>query len=201
MTRRVSIQTPLGEALQFHWLTGREALSRLHDFDVELLGSSNSVDPKMLLGKTVTLAMQTESGGTRYLGGVVASFGLAGEDARHSFYRMKLRPWLWLATRRSDFRIFQGRTVPDIVADVLEAYGYPMEKRLARDYRVWEYCVQYGESDFSFVSRLCELEGIYYYFRHEAQRQVLVFADDVLGSHDPMPGGETVRFHPLDSNG
>lgn len=201
MTRRVSIQTPLGDALQFHRLTGREALSQLHDFDVELLGSNNNVDPKALLGKTATVAMQTESGGTRYLGGVVASFGLTGEDARHSFYRMKLRPWLWLATRRSDFRIFQGRTVPDIVADVLEAYGYPMEKRLAREYRVWEYCVQYDESDFSFVSRLCELEGIYYYFRHEAQRQVLVLADDVLSSHDPMPGGETVRFHPLEKAG
>ena len=201
MTRRVSIQTPLGEALQFHRLTGREALSQLHDFEVELLGSSNGIDPKALLGKTATVAMQTESGGTRYLGGVVASFGLAAEDARHSFYRMRLRPWLWLATRRSDFRIFQGRTVPDIVADVLEAYGYAMEKRLAREYRTWEYCVQYGESDFSFVSRLCELEGIYYYFRHEAQRQVLVFADDVLSSHDPMPGGETVRFHPLEKAG
>ncbi|WP_295977224.1 type VI secretion system Vgr family protein [uncultured Variovorax sp.] len=201
MTRRVSIQTPLGEALQFHRLTGREALSQLHDFDVELLGSSNGIDPKALLGKTATVAMQTESGGKRYLGGVVASFGLAAEDARHSFYRMSLRPWLWLATRRSDFRIFQGMTVPDIVADVLEAYGYAMEKRLAREYRVWEYCVQYGESDFSFVSRLCELEGIYYYFRHEAQRQVLVFADDIVTSHDPLPGDDMVRFHPFEKAG
>jgi len=160
MTRRVSIQTPMGKALQFHRLTGREALSQLHDFDVDLLGTSNSVDPKMLLGKTATVAVKTESGDTRPLGGVIASFGLTGEDARHSFYQMKLRPWLWLATRRSDFHVFRGRTVPDIVSDVLEGYGYPMERRLAREYRVWDYCVQYDESDFSFVSRLCELESI-----------------------------------------
>ena len=87
MTRRVSIQTPLGEALQFHRLTGREALSQLHDFEVELLGSSNGIDPKALLGKTATVAMQTESGGTRYLGGVVASFGLAAEDAYGKVFR------------------------------------------------------------------------------------------------------------------
>ncbi|WP_295986941.1 type VI secretion system Vgr family protein [uncultured Variovorax sp.] len=201
MTRRVSIQTPLGDALQFHRLTGREALSQLYDFDVELLGSSNGIDAKTLLGKTATVAMHTESGGTRYLGGVVASFGLAGEDARQSFYRMKLRPWLWLATLRSDFRIFQDRTVPDIVADVLEGYGYSMEKRLTREYRTWEYCVQYGESDFSFVSRLCELEGIYYFFRHEGQRHVLVFADDVAASHDALPGGDVLRFHPHEKAG
>ncbi|WP_432728053.1 type VI secretion system Vgr family protein [Variovorax sp. W6] len=201
MTRRVSIQTPLGEELQFRRLTGREALSQLHDFEVDLLGSSNSIDPKRLLGRPATVAMKTESGAPRYLGGVIASFGLSEEDARHSFYRMRLRPWLWLATMRSDFRIFQGKTVPDVVADVLQGYGHPVEKRLAREYRVRDYCVQYHESDFSFVSRLCELEGIYYYFRHEAQRHVLVFADDIASSHDPLPGGDTVRFHPLEQAG
>ncbi|HEX7866854.1 MAG TPA: type VI secretion system tip protein TssI/VgrG [Variovorax sp.] len=200
MTRRVTIQTPMGEALQFRQLVGREALNQLYAFEVDLLGSSNSVDPKMLLGKPATVAVKTE-GGTRYLGGVVASFGLTEEDARHSFYRMKLRPWLWLATRRSDFRIFQNRTVPDILVDVLDGYGYPIEKRLGRDYRVWDYCVQYHESDFSYISRLCELEGICYYFRHEAERHVLVFADDIATSHDPLPGGDTVRFHPLEKAG
>lgn len=105
MTRRVCIQTPLGEALQFHRLSGREALSQLHDFELELLGSSNGIDPKALLGKTATVAMQTESGGMRYLGGIVASFGLAGEDARHSFYRMKLRPYGRFRPQPLSFRV------------------------------------------------------------------------------------------------
>lgn len=201
MTRRVTIRTPMGEALQFHRLAGREALSQLYAFEIDLLGSSNGIDPRMLLGKPATVEVRTESGDTRHLGGVVASFGLTGEDARHSFYRMRLRPWLWLATRRSDFRIFQNKTVPEIVADVLGGYGYPVEKRLGRDYRVRDYCVQYHESDFSYVSRLCELEGICYYFRHEAQRHVLVFADDIASSHDPLPGGDIVRFHPLEKAG
>lgn len=201
MTRRVTIQTPLGEALQFHRLAGREALSRLYDFEVDLLGNSNGIDAKMLLGKPATVAVQTESGDMRYLGGITAFFGLTEVDARQSFYRMRLRPWLWLATLRSDFRIFQDKTVPHILAEVLGRYGYPVEQRLSREYRVRAYCVQYHESDFSYVSRLCELEGICYYFRHEAQRHVLVFADDIAASHDPLPGGETVRFHPSEKAG
>ncbi|MDP9603233.1 UNVERIFIED_ORG: type VI secretion system secreted protein VgrG [Variovorax paradoxus] len=201
MTRRVKIQTPAGDSLQFRQLVGREALSQLYAFDVELLGNSNNVDPKTLLGKASTVSVETE-GGVRYLGGIVTRFGLQQEDARHSFYRMRLRPWLWLATRRSDFRIFQGKSVPDIVMEVLGRYGHPIEKKLTRgDYRVWDYCVQYHESDFDFVSRLCELEGIYYHFRHEASQHVLVFADDIANSHGPLPGGEEVRYHPLEKSG
>ncbi|EJL79585.1 Rhs element Vgr protein [Variovorax sp. CF313] len=201
MSRRVSIQTPLGEALQFRQLVGREALSQLYAFDIELLGSSNGIDPKALLGKAATVAVETE-GGVRYLGGIATRFGLQQEDARHSFYRLQLRPWLWLATRRSDFRIFQGKSVPDIVMEVLGSYGYPIEKKLTRgDYRRWDYCVQYHESDFNFVSRLCELEGLYFHFRHEASQHVLVFADDIANSHSPLPGGEEVRYHPLEKSG
>jgi type VI secretion system secreted protein VgrG len=201
VNRRVTIQTPLGDALQLHRLLGREAISQPYAFEVDLLGKSNSIDPKALLGKAATIAMQTESGGLRYLAGIVTRFGLSQEDARQSFYKMRLRPWLWLATRRTDFRIFQDQTVPDILSTVLGHYGHPIEQRLSHSYRTWNYCVQYHESDFNFISRLCEHEGIYYYFRHEAGQHVLVFADDIASSHDPLPGGETVRYHPHEQSG
>jgi type VI secretion system secreted protein VgrG len=201
MKRRVTIQTPLGEALQFHRLAGREALSQAYAFDLDLLGSSNALDPKSILGKPATVVMETESGAPRYLAGLVTRFGLSHEDDRQAFYRMRLRPWLWLATRRSDFRIFQDQTVPEIVAAVLGRYGHPLEQKLSRSYRSWTYCVQYHESDFDFISRLCEHEGIYYHFRHEAEQHVLVFADDIASSHAPLPGGETVRYHPHEKAG
>ncbi|WP_295984046.1 type VI secretion system Vgr family protein [uncultured Variovorax sp.] len=199
--RRVTIATPIGEALQFHRLVGREALSSAYAFDVELLGRSNTIDPKALLGKTATVSMQTAHGVTRHLAGIVTRFGLAREDARQCFYALRLRPWFWLATKRHDYRIFQDRSVPEIVAEVLGRYGHPFEQKLTRGYRVWNYCVQYGESDFDFVSRLCEHEGIHYWFRHEAAQHVLVFADDIAGSHGPLPGGETVRYHPHEMSG
>lgn len=201
MNRRVTIQTPLGNALQLHRLLGRETISQPYVFEVDLLGKSNSIDPKALLGMVCTISIQTESGGLRYLAGIVTRFGLSQEDARQASYKMRLRPWLWLATRRADFRIFQDQAIPDILNAVLGRYGYPIEQRLNHSYRTWNYCVQYHESDFNFISRLCEHEGIYYYFRHEAERHVLVFADDIAGSHDPLPGGETVRYHPHEQSG
>ena len=124
MTRRVNIETPAGEALQFRQLVGREALSQLYAFDVELLGNSNAIDPKSLLGKACNVSVETE-GGVRYLGGIATRFGLQQEDARHSFYRLRLRPWLWLATRKSDFRIFQNLSVPDIIEQVLRSAEKP----------------------------------------------------------------------------
>uniref|UniRef100_C5CNC9 Type VI secretion system Vgr family protein n=1 Tax=Variovorax paradoxus (strain S110) TaxID=543728 RepID=C5CNC9_VARPS len=201
MRRRVTLHSPLGDALQFYRLAGREALSQAYAFDLDLLGSSNALDPKSILGKPAAVVMETESGAPRYLAGLVTRFGLSHEDDRQAFYRMRLRPWLWLATRRSDFRIFQDQTVPEIVSAVLGRYGYPLEQKLHRSYRPWTYCVQYREDDFSFVSRLCEHEGIYYHFRHEAEQHVLVFADDIAASHAPLPGGETVRYHPHEKAG
>ena len=201
MKRRVILHSPLGDALQFHRLVGREALHQLFEFDLDLLGRSSAIDPMTLLGEPATVVMETESGAPRYLAGLVTHFSLSQVDARQSFYRMTLRPWLWLATLRSDLRVFQDQTVPDILAEVLGSYGHSLEKRLSRDYRTWDYCVQYQESDFDFISRLCEREGIYYYFRHEAERHILVFADDIAASHDPLPGGDAVRFHPSERAG
>ncbi|MFS2164531.1 type VI secretion system Vgr family protein [Variovorax sp. Varisp62] len=200
MTRRVTIQTPLGDTLKLHRLVGHEALSQAYAFDVDVLGSTNALDPKALLGKAATVTVETETG-IRHLCGLVTRFGLAQEDARQSFYKMRLRPWLWLATRRSDFRIFQDRTVPEILGAVLGRYGHPFELKLIRSYRTWNYCVQYGEDDFAFVSRLCEHEGIYFFFRHEAEQHVLVLADDIACSHGPLPGGETVSYHPHEKSG
>ncbi|MFD1838159.1 type VI secretion system Vgr family protein, partial [Paracidovorax cattleyae] len=154
MTRRVTIKTALGEALQFRQLRGEEALSSLYSFEIDLLSEERDIDPKALLGKSATVEIETEGGGKRYLDGLVTRFGMQGQDHRLYSYHLRLQPWLWVATRRQDFRIFQFKTVPQIVQEVLGRYGYPLQLKLTRAYRAWDYCVQYGESDFDFVSRL-----------------------------------------------
>jgi type VI secretion system secreted protein VgrG len=194
-SRRVTIQTPLGDTLQFHRLVGTEALSSPYLFEVDLFAATNAIAPKALLGKHATVAIRTQSRDVRHLGGIVTEFGLSHEDNRHSFYKMSPRPWVWLATRRSDYRIFQDLTAPEVIAAVLAPYGYAMEQKLNREYRRWAYCCQYGETDFAFVSRLAEHEGIYYWIRHEAGQHVLVFGDDIAASNSPLPGGETIRYH------
>ncbi|WP_035225643.1 type VI secretion system Vgr family protein [Paracidovorax oryzae] len=196
MTRRVTIRTPLGEQLHFRQLRGSEELSQLFSFDIDLRSESRDIDPKALLGKTATVEIETQGGGRRYLDGLVTRFGMQGQDHRFCSYHLRLQPWLWVATRRQDFRIFQFKTVPQIVQDVLGRYGYPMQLKLTRAYRAWDYCVQYGESDFDFVSRLLEHEGAYYYFQHASGQHTLVIADDIVGCHEPLPGAATIPFYP-----
>ncbi|WP_375577352.1 type VI secretion system Vgr family protein [Paracidovorax oryzae] len=195
--RRVTIQTPLGEALQFRQLQGEEALSALYGFEIDLLSQDKGIDPKALLGLGATVSIETEGLGRRYLDGIVTRFGLRGQDTSAQIaYRITLQPWLWLATRRTDFRIFQEMDVPAIVSQVLSRYGRPFVLRLTRGYRSRPYTVQYHESDYQFVSRLCESEGIYWFVEHASGSHTVVFADDVVASHAPLPGGHVIPFYP-----
>ena len=104
-----------------------------------------------------------------------------------------LRPWLWLLTRRSDTRIFQAMTVKQVLEKVFDAYTHDVEFKLTGNYKPFEYCVQYRESDFNFVSRLMEQEGLYYYFRHEAKRHTLVVVDK-MSAHVPYAGYASIHF-------
>jgi type VI secretion system secreted protein VgrG len=136
-------------------MSGKEEIGTLFKFQVNLLSQTQGISAKTMLGTDMTIAIDltTEAygSGTRYLSGQVVGFRFGGRDGDNYAYEAILQPWLWLATRRTDFKIFQNMTVPAIVQQVLAPYGFTVENRLCRTYRVWEYCVQYGESDFDFV--------------------------------------------------
>ncbi|WP_141699357.1 type VI secretion system Vgr family protein, partial [Candidatus Thiosymbion oneisti] len=109
-----------------------------------------------------------------------------------------LVPWFWLLSRTTDCRIFQDRTVPDIVKEIFREHGYiDFQEFLVEPHHRWNYCVQYRETDFAFISRLLEQEGIHYFFRHEHDRHTLVLADD-NGAHHPVAGYEEIPYYPPD---
>ena len=200
MSRLVEATTPLGpEALQFLEAHGSEALSTLFDLRVSLLSKQVGIAAKALLGKDITLAIETENGGPpRYLNGICTRFAMNGRSGDYHLYEARLRPWLWLASRRSDSKIFQQQKVPDIVEAVLGKYGFPIKRKLSGSYRIWDYCVQYHETDLNFVSRIMEHEGIYYFFEHAAGKHTLVLADGIA-SHAALPGRSTVNYIGLDA--
>ncbi|MFM0250243.1 type VI secretion system Vgr family protein [Paraburkholderia sediminicola] len=201
MNHIITAHTPLDpETLRFRSLDGQEMLSSLYEFKVELVSHSASLDLNSLLGKPLTLQIATLKGGMRYLGGHIAVCAFRGRETdtpRTYVYTVTLRPWLWYLTRTTDCRIFQNLSVVEILRQVFGKYGFPVDERLLARYRSWDYCVQYQESDFAFVSRLMEQEGINYYFRHEADQQVLVLADD-MSAHDPLPDYATLPYLPPD---
>ena len=192
--------SPLGEQLEFRSMEGTEQLSRLFEFRVRLLSDSPSISAKSLLGKdmSIEIDLTTEDAGSgkRFISGQVTQFTYIGRDGDFSAYQAVLRPWLWHATRRSDFKIFQFKKAPDIIKEVLGKYGFSIEDKLMGNYREWTYMVQYGESDFNFVSRLMEEEGIFYFFSHSNGSHKLVLADDI-GSVSPLPNGPTtIAYYP-----
>jgi type VI secretion system secreted protein VgrG len=198
MKRAVNAQTPLGDDLMFSALSGREEMSRLLDFALEFRSTKPSIPVKALLGQSITVDMRLQNGAKRYLNAQCSHFHATGKSGRFYVYEARLRPWLWYATRRSDYKIFQGLTVPEIILDVLGKYPFQIKNKLNASYRKWDYNVQYRETDFNYVSRLMEHEGIYYYFEHESGEHSLVLCDGII-AHSPFPGYESVPYYPPDS--
>ena len=197
MNRLVEVTTSLPDGtLLFRSLNGEEALSTLFEFEVDMLAESHSLDLKQLLSQPLTLRIDLGLAGTRHLSGQVIRcklIGRASATSRYYVYRAIVRPWLWYLTQTSDSKIFQEKSVPDVIREVLADYEFPVEFRLGASYRNWDYCVQYQETDFAFISRLMEHEGIYYWFRHEDGKHVLVLTDDIA-QHEPFPGYEALPY-------
>ena len=151
-----------------------------------------------VLGTKMSIEVRCENNGKRYFHGLVAGFSQVGVFGRLHHYQAVLRPWLWFLSRAADCRIFQHKKTPDILKQVFQAHGFSdVKESLTGSYREREYCVQYRETDFNFVSRLMEEEGIYYYFDHQSDKHQLVLCDSPT-AHQPFSGYNKVRFVPSD---
>ena len=195
--RGMALETSVGEdVLLLETMKGEEFLSRPFEYAVTALSLDKAVDGKKLLGQNATIRMVTFDKSDRYFNGFVTAFSqLPPSSENFARYQLVLRPWLWLLTRASNSRIFQNMNVPDIVKQVFDDHGLTDYKfELDATYREWEYCVQYQETDFNFVSRLLEQEGIYYFFEHENGKHVAHFVDE-SGKHEEIPAYKEVPFY------
>ena len=203
MLNRITVQLPV-EGLFFWKLSGREALSETFALTLTLLGTDARLDRSTLLGQPVTITIPTQSLlSPRYINGKITKVGVSAVElsgSRYAVYELIVEPDLWPMTRDRNLRIFQGQTVPQIVKTLLGECQVNIEDRLVSSYRVWEYCVQYQESSFDFISRLMELEGITYHFKHEADRHTLVLTDSAT-QHQSFSGYELIPYHMTPSGG
>ena len=197
MARPISMTTPLGpDALLFRSLKGREELSRLFTYDLELLDKDANISFKSLVGQPMTVTIELPDGGERHIHGIVSRFSHVGEIGRNALYRATIRPWLWRLTLRAGCRIFQEMSVPDIIKAIFREYGLTdFSESLSGTYEKREYTVQYRETDFDFVSRLMEKEGIYYHFEHSADKHTMVIAD-AYSTHATVSGYEQIPYYP-----
>ncbi len=195
MARLMQITTPLAEdVLLFQRLHVYEELSRPFEHQLTLLSAQKDVNLDDVLGKPVSVQLGIPKGKFRYFSGYVTRFAQSGMVGRYYRYTATSRPWLWFLSRTADCRIFQEMTVPDIIKQVFADHPTAdFELKLSASYHKWTYCVQYRETDFNFVSRLMEQEGIYYYFRHDKGRHTMVLVDST-SAHSPYGDYGTIPY-------
>lgn len=176
-------------------LEGMEELGRPFAYQLDLVSADEAISLEKVVGQPMAVHIDLPDGKQRHLHGLVTRFAQQGWEGRRALYRATLRPSLWLLAQRAGCRIFQERSVPQVVKAIVDEYGFPCEQKLDGSYPAREYVVQYRETDLAFVSRLLEAEGIYYFFRHEAGKHTLVLAD-AMGAHAKAAGYEKLPFYP-----
>ncbi|MCG8426950.1 MAG: type VI secretion system tip protein VgrG, partial [Chromatiales bacterium] len=189
-SRLLAIDSPLGDdVLLLTRLEGEEHVSTLFSFDIELYSKRKHIGPEEIVGQNVTLKLMEVDDDTfmqnsyRHINGYVRSFRGEGQELQGlRCYRAEIVPWFWFLTQTSDSKIFQNKTVKEIATQIFSENGFTdYQFKVAGQHPSREYCVQYQESDFNFLSRLFEEEGIYYYFTHEAGKHTLIISDHIGG--------------------
>lgn len=193
--RPLKIFTPFGaNKVIATAVTAAEAISNPFVYEVSLLSEDAGLAPATILRKPVYLTLDLKDGTKRIFHGRVTRFAQAGK--RHSFhaYQATIRPWFWLLSLWHDCRIFQKKTVPEIVEQIFKDRGFTdyKLKLYKSDYPKRDYCVQYRESCMDFVSRLLEEEGIFYFFEHTDTKHTLVLTDMPAGISS-CPGQASAR--------
>jgi type VI secretion system secreted protein VgrG len=185
-TRICTVHSPLGEdALILDELSAHEYVSGLFEFSARFTSEDLEIDLGELLGQNVCIEARLGEGEPRYFNGIVSRFTQQDDDISNNVYHAEIVPWLWLTTRSTNCRIFQEKTVIEVIEEVfadLNLTDYELET--SGSYEPIPYCVQYRESDFNFVSRLMESAGIAYYFKHELKLHTMVLFDSPSANAD-----------------
>jgi len=203
-------------------LSGREGLNSLFEYELLLktpdalnLGASGAADFNLddFIGREISCSIQLDGmgeflpgvvgastdhigAGVRQINALIADAAFWGEEGRHIQYRLTLRPWLHLATLATDCKIFQNKSVIDILDELLADYPFAVDKRLIETYPQRDYQTQYNESDFAFFERLCQEWGISYFFEHSEGKHRLVLIDNMGAyKHNDSAAYREVQYH------
>jgi type VI secretion system secreted protein VgrG len=195
--RDTKVTGPLPEGtLLLETFQGKEALGTPYRYDLTLLSDDPNLPMDKLLGQSLTVHIQLDTGDTRYFNGIVTYFAKTGMAMKHTRYVVILNPKLSLFDYTRDCRIFFDGDAPTHATDVLAQRGFTdVQSSVQGSHRMREYTVQYRETDLNFVQRLLEEEGIYYFFKHEKDKHTLIMADSA-SAHGPVSGYESILYLP-----
>ncbi|MFQ6575988.1 type VI secretion system Vgr family protein [Pseudomonas sp. UM16] len=196
--RLIRLTTPLlpEHELLLEDFCGAEGVSTLFSFELSLLCQDARLELKSLIGQPAHLSIERPGGEPRFIHGYISGFSLQGSDGGLARYSATLSPWLWMLTLRQDCRIFQEQTIESVIRTVFAQYPAvrAFEFRLSRPLKHHSYITQYRETDLTFVLRLLEHEGLFFYFDHARQGHTLVISDD-SSRLIALPEQPQIRYH------
>lgn len=194
---RISIHTTLGkDVLYLLAFEGEDEYSRLFSYQLEMFSDEPDIKAKDIVGKNVTVQVDFPDEKPRYFNGFISSWTNLGTGPRGTKYSAEMVPWLWFLTKTTDCRIFQEKNVKQIVEQIFTDLGLTDfdTSGITGNHPTLEYCVQYRESDFNFVSRMLEKEGIFFFFKHENGKHTLMLADSKSAYKDAEGTDKEVQF-------
>lgn len=197
----LTVESLPDDALLVVALDGQESVSSLFSFRLKCVSEvPKQIKLQKILERGATIRIKLFDGSERFIHGLISRCSCdgkeVGDDKRFTHYTIEVVPWLWLLKRTTDCRIFQDKTTPDIIQKIFQDLGFSDFKlSLKGQFEARDYCVQYRESDFNFVSRLMEEEGIFYYFEHAQGKHTLVLSN-ALDMCQKNPQQSSARYEP-----
>ncbi|MET3497963.1 type VI secretion system Vgr family protein [Variovorax boronicumulans] len=206
---RIETDSPAKDDLMFWRIVGHEALARPSAYELTVLSKNKALDAKDILGRAfdVVIEFQDKDGGKheRHCQGHAVRFVRAGHVGRHFEYRITLRSWFWLLTKRTNSRILQDKKILEVLDAVFEDSPIKRFKKtkagnVIGTHTPRRYCVQHQENDYQFLSRLLEDEGIYYWFDAHDAPGTMHLSDASDLAHDKLPVESTLRYMASDAS-
>jgi type VI secretion system secreted protein VgrG len=198
----MSITTPLGDdVLLLQQFTGQEGISQLFNFQLELASEQAAIGLESIIGQNVTVNMTLSDGSQRHVNGFVSQFEQTRQDSQFTYYQAQMVPWLWFLSQASDCRIFQNKTVPEIVTQIFQEFGFhDFRSALQASYERLDVAIQYRETEFNLISRLLEQTGIFYFFEHTQGKHTFAMGDQPA-AHPVLPVTPNLQYRPGDGSG
>ncbi len=193
-TRLIKLETALGtDTLMVSRFNGVEAVSQLFRFDLDLVATDGAIDPAAVLRKPALIRVKLANEEERVIHGRMSRFTMVGRKEDLYLYQAQVVPWTWFLTLRRNSRMYQNLSIIDIATKLFKEHDFSDFEFRCGTRPQREYVIQYNESDFDFVSRWLEAEGIFYYFEHTESKHTLVLADS-NGTLKPCPEYDTAQI-------
>ncbi len=160
---------------------GEEEISALFEYHIILVSADPKVDSSKILNKTADFTIIRADQSTQVIHGIISQTEQFGQSKDHVFYKVLLVPRLWKSTLTFQNEVYQNVEIKDVIKEIMEDCGLSgsdYKTDLKNSYPKHEFIVQYRETNFNFLNRRLEHYGIYYYFDHSGDKDVVCFTDD-----------------------